>query len=516
MKTGAAIAIARPRSLAQARGGEMRDFSVDEGAMLGARKRLRGLQQGVAGAPVRHRPRRLAFARPELGEIEMGHDRMFRDRLAAHGAQGRLHARGLPRRARLVAFESGDQHAPPGGQRRQRGEERSARLERLQRLARLPGTAQQQQAPARVAGCQLLIGADVGGRLDAAEQRERLGGALLLQEVGGEIETRAEVRRPALELASQQRLGRLRAAADAQERGQIGRGGGMIGREGEHPRRGRLGVLDRALPIAREPVVDPGVGPARGEPYRLGEGALGARGLSERGPGLAIGVMGGRQRRRVVAGLARRDQRGLGVARRQALDRPGQRRRQGGGGGLRKGPSRGARRAFAQSNLREIAASPINWTKTYNRRSWKFNAGPATGLVGTFRGPPPAGGPGPTRIDLGRRREADMARDRGLEELVREHLGRRAGLSEKAMFGGWAWLIHDNLVCGAREDGMLARLGKGNDGWALERADVGPMILRGRHMQGWVRAGPLAFGDDELRGRLIEAALAFASALPAK
>ena len=36
-----------------------------------------------------------------------------------------------------------------------------------------------------------------------------------------------------------------------------------------------------------------------------------------------------------------------------------------------------------------------------------------------------------------------MARDAGLEELLREELGQRPGLSEKAMFGGWAFLLMD-------------------------------------------------------------------------
>jgi hypothetical protein len=35
-------------------------------------------------------------------------------------------------------------------------------------------------------------------------------------------------------------------------------------------------------------------------------------------------------------------------------------------------------------------------------------------------------------------------------------------------------------------------------------------------MQGWVRAGPIAFGDDLLRRKLIKAALAFVRSLPAK
>ena len=109
-----------------------------------------------------------------------------------------------------------------------------------------------------------------------------------------------------------------------------------------------------------------------------------------------------------------------------------------------------------------------------------------------------------------------MARDYGLEELLREDLGKEWGLTEKAMFGGRAWLLYGNLLCGARDDGMLARVGRNNDGKALELPDVVPMISRGRRMQGWVRAGPTAFGDDALRRKLLDAALTFVRSLPAK
>jgi hypothetical protein len=109
-----------------------------------------------------------------------------------------------------------------------------------------------------------------------------------------------------------------------------------------------------------------------------------------------------------------------------------------------------------------------------------------------------------------------MARDTGLEELVREELGDRPGLTEKAMFGGWAFLLNGNLLCGARGDGMLARLGKGNDGWALALPGVIQMLSGGRVMQGWVRAGAEAYGDDDLRRRLLCAALAYVETLPAK
>lgn len=109
-----------------------------------------------------------------------------------------------------------------------------------------------------------------------------------------------------------------------------------------------------------------------------------------------------------------------------------------------------------------------------------------------------------------------MARDEGLEELLRTDLDSIPGVTEKAMFGGRAWLLDGHLLCGAREDGMLVRLGKGQDGWALALPSIGPMIMRGSPMKGWVRAQPEAFGDDVLRRRLLDSALAFVRALPPK
>ncbi len=109
-----------------------------------------------------------------------------------------------------------------------------------------------------------------------------------------------------------------------------------------------------------------------------------------------------------------------------------------------------------------------------------------------------------------------MARDEGLEELLRADLGAEPGLTETTMFGGRAWLLRGNLLCGARDDGMLARLGAGQDGWALQTPGIAPMISRGRPMSGWVRAAPEAYGDDALRRRLLDAALAFVRKLPGR
>ena len=86
-----------------------------------------------------------------------------------------------------------------------------------------------------------------------------------------------------------------------------------------------------------------------------------------------------------------------------------------------------------------------------------------------------------------------MARDEGLEQLLRDDLRGEPGLAEKAMFGGRAWLLNGNLLCGAREDGMLAQLGKGNQRLGAGASDVIAMISRGRPMPGWVPRRPHGF-----------------------
>lgn len=109
-----------------------------------------------------------------------------------------------------------------------------------------------------------------------------------------------------------------------------------------------------------------------------------------------------------------------------------------------------------------------------------------------------------------------MARDKGLEELLDDNLAGTPGLTQKAMFGGVAWLVNGNLLCGASARGMLVRLGKDNDDWALKISGIAPMVMQGRKMSGWVRAAPEVYGDDELRRKLLDSALKFNRTLPRK
>ncbi|MDD3447305.1 MAG: hypothetical protein PHS60_18030 [Zavarzinia sp.] len=107
-----------------------------------------------------------------------------------------------------------------------------------------------------------------------------------------------------------------------------------------------------------------------------------------------------------------------------------------------------------------------------------------------------------------------MARDPALEARVVAWLDKRADAGPRAMFGGLAWFLRGNLLCCASDRGLMARLGKGREAWALARPGI-EIMTGARPMAGWVLAAPGAL-DEEAGRRLIDAALAFVGALPPK
>ncbi|WP_206244208.1 TfoX/Sxy family protein [Novosphingobium terrae] len=109
-----------------------------------------------------------------------------------------------------------------------------------------------------------------------------------------------------------------------------------------------------------------------------------------------------------------------------------------------------------------------------------------------------------------------MARDPGLEELLRDLLTEIPDLSERPMFGGLAWLFQGHLLCAARDDGALLRLGKAQEAEALKSDGIEPMMSRGRIIGGWVRLCPEIAAEDVMMRGLIEQALSFIRSLPPK
>ncbi|WP_298352856.1 hypothetical protein [Rhodoblastus sp.] len=88
----------------------------------------------------------------------------------------------------------------------------------------------------------------------------------------------------------------------------------MAGLRLERRDKGGLGVIDRALMLAGEAEIDPGVGETRAKFYGDGKGLFGPRRIAGGDPGLAEGVMGLRPVGFGEAGVARRLKGALRVA----------------------------------------------------------------------------------------------------------------------------------------------------------------------------------------------------------
>ena len=107
-----------------------------------------------------------------------------------------------------------------------------------------------------------------------------------------------------------------------------------------------------------------------------------------------------------------------------------------------------------------------------------------------------------------------MARDKGMEAMLAEDLKALNGLTQKAMFGGMAWMLHDHLLCCAGSAGLLFRVGLESAQRAQATPGVVPMLSGKRLMKGWVRVQPDACANDALRQSLLQDALRFVRSLP--
>lgn len=108
-----------------------------------------------------------------------------------------------------------------------------------------------------------------------------------------------------------------------------------------------------------------------------------------------------------------------------------------------------------------------------------------------------------------------MAFDQTLARRVRAGLGRRAGLAEKTMFGGIAFLLHGNMACGVLGSDLIARLGD-EAAAALAQPGVRPFDITGRPMRGWVIVESRVLHDDAALAAWVRRCAAFAASLPKK
>src|SRR6201999_2922538 len=91
-----------------------------------------------------------------------------------------------------------------------------------------------------------------------------------------------------------------------------------------------------------------------------------------------------------------------------------------------------------------------------------------------------------------------MAYDHELADRLRAVLQAESGLTEKAMFGGLAFLIHGRLVVSAsRQGGLLLRVDPAQTDTFVAPPHVERFVMRGRAMDGWLRVAPPAIATDD-------------------
>ncbi|MBV8953401.1 MAG: TfoX/Sxy family protein [Solirubrobacterales bacterium] len=110
-----------------------------------------------------------------------------------------------------------------------------------------------------------------------------------------------------------------------------------------------------------------------------------------------------------------------------------------------------------------------------------------------------------------------MAYDEHLAERVRELVAPTAGVTEKRMFGGLAFLINGNMaVAVSGQGGLLLRVDPHETEELLSKPHAQPAVMRGRQMQGWLRVDTEGVGTKRQLERWVARGVTYAQSLPAK
>jgi TfoX N-terminal domain len=110
-----------------------------------------------------------------------------------------------------------------------------------------------------------------------------------------------------------------------------------------------------------------------------------------------------------------------------------------------------------------------------------------------------------------------MAYDEDFAVRIREQLGDEAGITEKAMFGGLAFLLRGNLAVGISNRGeLMVRVGPDGTGAALARPHTRLFDMTGRPMNGWVLVAAEGVKTKRELAAWVRCGVEFARTLPAK
>jgi len=109
-----------------------------------------------------------------------------------------------------------------------------------------------------------------------------------------------------------------------------------------------------------------------------------------------------------------------------------------------------------------------------------------------------------------------MAFNEQLANSVRKQLGRKAGLVEKKMFGGLAFLINGNMSVGVHGDELIVRIAPESTDASLKESGARVFDITGRPMKGRLLVGGPGVNDPASLAKWIQRGVDYASSLPKK
>jgi hypothetical protein len=110
-----------------------------------------------------------------------------------------------------------------------------------------------------------------------------------------------------------------------------------------------------------------------------------------------------------------------------------------------------------------------------------------------------------------------MAYDEEFAHRIREQLGAVDGVTEKAMFGGLAFLLHGNMAVGISRGGeLMVRLGPDATDDALAYEHTRLFDMTGRPMKGWILVAPEGLRTKRELATWVGRGVVFARTLPPK
>jgi TfoX/Sxy family transcriptional regulator of competence genes len=110
-----------------------------------------------------------------------------------------------------------------------------------------------------------------------------------------------------------------------------------------------------------------------------------------------------------------------------------------------------------------------------------------------------------------------VAYDKELAERIRALMAGEAGLSEKRMFGGLAFLLDGNMAVSASgQGGLLVRVDPAEGETLAQSPHAGAMVMRGRPMEGWMHVDAEGVAGEAELASWVRRGTRYARSLPPK